>query len=81
MLAAERPSYLSLRAKGRPVGTANVVLRITPVDGGASVEISENPDGLTSPLKYNPVLQLTTKLRNAESLMRLEELALRRAEA
>jgi uncharacterized protein YndB with AHSA1/START domain len=77
VLAAERPAFLCLRAKGRPIGTAQVVLRMTPVDGGTSVEIVENPDGPFTPLKYNPLLQVATRIRNAESLMRLEELALR----
>ena len=43
--------------------------------------MTENPDGLSSLLTVNPLVQLLTFGRNAESLMRLEELALRRAEA
>ncbi len=54
-----------------------MILRLTPVDGGTSVEIVENPDGPYSVLALNPLLQVATKVRNAESLMRLEELALR----
>ena len=77
VLEAEAPEYLRLRAKGRPIGTATVVLRMTPVDGGTWVEIEENPDGPYSLLALNPLLQVATKVRNAESLMRLEELALR----
>ena len=53
--------------------------RLEPKDGGTLVRISENPDGVFSPLAVLPPLQLFTKGRNAESLMRLEELALRRA--
>jgi hypothetical protein len=77
VIEAVEPSYLHLRAKGRPIGTAKVILRMTPVDGGTSVEIEEDPDGILSPLRFNPLLQVATKVRNAESLMRLEELALR----
>ena len=77
VLEAVPPRYLKLRAKGRPLGTASVVLRLVPVDGGTSVEIVENPDGLFSILALHPLLQILTKLRNAESLLRLEELALR----
>jgi uncharacterized protein YndB with AHSA1/START domain len=77
VLEAEAPKYLRLRAKGRPIGTASVILRMTPVDGGTCVEIVENPDGPYSLLALNPLLQIATKVRNAESLMRLEELALR----
>jgi hypothetical protein len=43
------------------------------------VRITENPDGLTSWLAFNPLVQLLTISRNAESLMRIEELALHRA--
>jgi uncharacterized protein YndB with AHSA1/START domain len=78
VIEAEPPSRLRLRAKGRPLGTATVILRMTPVDGGTSVEIEEHPDGPYSLLALNPLLQLATKARNAESLMRLEELALAR---
>jgi uncharacterized protein YndB with AHSA1/START domain len=78
-LEAERPHRFRLRAKGRPVGTATVTLEMTPKDGGTLVTISENPDGVFAPLAVLPPLQLFTKARNAESLMRLEELALRRA--
>jgi uncharacterized protein YndB with AHSA1/START domain len=78
-LETERPHRFVLRAKGRPVGTATVALELEPKDGGTLVRISENPDGVFSPLAVLPPLQLFTKGRNAESLMRLEELALRRA--
>ena len=74
---AEPPHHLRLRAKGRPFGTATVDLRLEPRAGGTCVEIVEHPDGPYSILALNPLLQLLTKVRNAESLMRLEELALR----
>jgi uncharacterized protein YndB with AHSA1/START domain len=70
--------YLRLRAKARPVGTATVILKLHRVDGGTRVEMVEHPDGLYAPLALNPLLQVSTRLRNAESLARLEELALRR---
>jgi len=77
VIEAVEPRFLWLRAKGRPLGTAKVILRMTPLDGGTSVEIEEDPDGAYSLLRLNPLLQIATKVRNAESLMRLEELALR----
>ena len=40
--------------------------------------MSENPDGVYSLMALNPVVHIATKYRNGESLMRLEELALRR---
>ena len=78
VLEAERPGLLKLRAKGRPLGTASVTLRMTPEDGGTTVEMVERPDGPFVVLNANPLLHVLTKVRNAESLMRLEELALRR---
>lgn len=77
-LESARPTLLTLRAKGRPLGTARVTLKMTELDGGTLVRMTENPDGLTSVLAFNPLIQLLTIGRNAESLMRLEELALRR---
>jgi uncharacterized protein YndB with AHSA1/START domain len=77
-LAAERPGLIRVRAKARPLGTARVTLKMTELDGGTLVRMTENPDGLTSLLAVNPLIQLLTFGRNAESLMRLEELALRR---
>jgi uncharacterized protein YndB with AHSA1/START domain len=77
-LAAERPWLIRVRAKARPLGTARVTLKMTELDGGTLVRMTENPDGLTSLLGVNPLIQLLTFGRNAESLMRLEELALRR---
>ena len=41
--------------------------------------MTENTDGVFTPLDWNPFFRLLTKARNAESLMRLEELASRRA--
>ena len=76
-LEADPPRLLRLRAKGRPAGTATVTLELQPREGGTLVRMTENPDGVFSPLALNPVVHVTTKLRNAESLMRLEELALR----
>ena len=78
-LEARRPSLLRIRAKARPLGTAKVTLEMTPQDGGTRVRMTENPDGVTSWLSLNPLTQVLVKARNAESLMRLEELALRQA--
>ena len=77
-LEAEGPRLLCLRAKGRPLGTAKVRMEMIARGGGTIVRMTENPDGVTSLLAFNPLIQLFTIGRNAESLMRLEELALRR---
>jgi uncharacterized protein YndB with AHSA1/START domain len=79
-LECSPPRELVMRAKSRPFGTARVAMRMIPTDGGTLVRMEENPDGLTSLLTLNPAVQLLTGGRNAESLARLEELALKEAE-
>jgi hypothetical protein len=76
-LDAERPRLLRVRAKGRPFGTATITMELTPRSRGTVVRMTENLDGLFAPLGLNPLVHLATIARNAESLMRLEELALR----
>jgi hypothetical protein len=78
-LEAEPPRLLRMRAKGRPLGTAQITMEMIPRDGGTLVRMTETPDGPTAILSLNPLVHLLTKARNAESLMRLEELALERA--
>jgi uncharacterized protein YndB with AHSA1/START domain len=77
-LEADRPHRLRVRARARPLGTARVTMEMTPRHGGTIVRMTENPDGATAVLSLNPLIHLLTILRNTESLMRLEELALRR---
>ena len=77
-IEARPPELLRLRAKGRPLGTATVTLELLPRDGGTLVRITELLDGAGRVLSITPLVHLATKARNAESLMRLEELALRR---
>ena len=78
-LDARPPERLRMRAKARPLGMAQITLEMEPRDGGTVVRMTENADGPTAVLSLNPLVHLFTKARNAESLMRLEELALRRA--
>ena len=77
VLESRPPELLRLRAKGRPLGTATVTLELLPHRGGTVVRISESTDGIFAPVDWNPLFRLLTKGRNAESLMRLEELATR----
>ena len=78
-LEADAPRRLRLRAKARPLGTAQVTLELAPSEGGTYVRMTENPDGLSCVLGLNPVVHLLTMARNAESLRRLEQVARRRA--
>jgi carbon monoxide dehydrogenase subunit G len=82
VIRAERPEVFVLRAKGRPLGTARVTMLMTAhPEGGTIVKMTETLDGVFAPLNLNPLVHLTTVARNAESLMRLEELALLRSDA
>lgn len=76
-LEAQRPRRLKLKAKARPLGTAYVTLEMLPEDGGTRVKMTENPADAAAVLVVNPIVHLLTGARNAKSLMRLEELALR----
>jgi uncharacterized protein YndB with AHSA1/START domain len=78
-LEADAPRLLRMRAKGRPLGTAQITMQMTPAEGGTLVRMTESPDGPSAVLSLHPLLHVSTKARNSESLMRLEELALRRA--
>jgi uncharacterized protein YndB with AHSA1/START domain len=78
-LEARHPELLRMRTKGRPLGTATVTLEMVRSDAGTLVRMTENPDGPAWLLNFNPLVWLVTKARNAEALMRLEELAARRA--
>ena len=79
LLEARAPDFLRLRAKARPFGTARVTMQMTPKDGGTVVRDDRDTRRAHAVLSLNPLVHVLTKLRNAESLMRLEELALRRA--
>ena len=77
-LAADPPRRLVLRAKARPLGLAKVEIELEPAPGGTCVTLRENPTGVQKPLAYFPPLQLLAWLRNAESLARIERLAMAR---
>lgn len=77
-LAADPPRRLVMRANARPLALAKVEIELEPEPGGTCVTLRENPTGLQKPLAYFPPLQLLSWLRNAESLARIERLALAR---
>jgi len=71
--AFEPDHRLELEAHAWPAGTAGVVLAVEPVPGGVAVTIDEAPArGLLKTL-HNPALDLAVKLRNVETLRRLEQ--------
>ena len=75
-LSSDPPHRLELRANARPLGVADVVLELVPSDAGTVISITENPAGIQRVLALFPPVQLLTKARNAESLARIERLAL-----
>jgi uncharacterized protein YndB with AHSA1/START domain len=76
VLAVHPPDRLELRAKARPLGTARVSLRLERRGGGTLVTMVEDPGDPLTRLVFNPLTHLLVRGRNAESLRRLEELAL-----
>lgn len=69
---------LELEALAWPAGTARIVMRVEPVEGGTRVSIDEAPlRGLARRL-HNPGFDAIVKLRNVETLRRLEQHARRR---
>jgi uncharacterized protein YndB with AHSA1/START domain len=77
VLAVDPPSRLELKAKARPLGTAHVVLTLERRGGGTLVTMIENGGDPLTKLVFNPLTHLLVRGRNAESLRRLEELAVR----
>ncbi len=69
---------LELEAHAWPAGTARIELRAEPVAGGTRVSIDEHPLRGPAKLLHNPLADLAIKLRNVETLRRLERLARRR---
>ena len=79
-LDSRRPHLFEIRAKARPAGVARVRMEMHPRAGGTDVHMTEYPDGPFLPMIIDPMFHLLVHGRNAESLMRLEELAVLEAE-
>jgi len=69
---------IKLRGRVRPLGLADITFLITEVDGRTSVTVEETVSGGPAKRIPKPVLDAMLKLRNAETLRRLENLAARR---
>jgi hypothetical protein len=72
----EAARRLDLAIQSRPAGRVHVALAVTPTaSSGCFVSIDEKP--LDGPLKvvHNPLFDLVIKLRNVETLRRLERVA------
>jgi uncharacterized protein YndB with AHSA1/START domain len=75
VLAVDAPHRLQLKAKARPLGTARVTLTLERRGGGTLVTMVEDAGDPLTRLVFNPLTHLLVRGRNAESLRRLEELA------
>ena len=71
-------SRLQLEAHAWPAGTAFIEIIATPTEGGTTVSIEEHPLRGLAKLLHNPVLDRLIKVRNVETLRRLEQQARRR---
>jgi hypothetical protein len=65
------PHRAVLKAHGWLIGTARVVIEVTPSDGGALVELHEEPVSGPTLLLPGPVVDLMLWRRNTEALQRL----------
>jgi hypothetical protein len=71
-MAYEPDRRLELEARAWPAGTARIELRAEPVEGGTLVSIDEHPLRGPATLLHNPGIDLLVKIRNVETLRRLE---------
>ena len=77
--AYEPDRRLELEAKAWPAGSARIELRAEPVQDGTLVSIDEHPLRGVAALVHNPLLDLSIKVRNVETLRRLDRQARRHA--
>lgn len=77
VLEWDPPRRLKLRAKARPLGTAIVILEVTPANDGKASRVTMIEDAADPFTKFifNPLTHLLVRGRNVESLNRLERLA------
>jgi hypothetical protein len=75
--AYEPDRRLELEARAWPAGSARIELRAEPVEDGTLVSIDEHPLHGVAKLAHNPLTDLSIKIRNVETLRRLEQQARR----
>ena len=78
VLEVDAPHKLVLEARARPAGVAKVTFRLVPVDGGTDVSIEEYPVRGVAKVIDNPIQDGLIKVRNVETLRRLEKQVLER---
>jgi uncharacterized protein YndB with AHSA1/START domain len=75
VLECDPGRVLRLRARGWPIGEAEVALRLSASGAGTLVEIDERAVSGPGALVPEPIKALSIKVRNVESLRRLAFLA------
>jgi uncharacterized protein YndB with AHSA1/START domain len=79
VLESEPGRLLQLRARGWPMGEAQVTITLTPAGADTRVEIAEEAVSGPAAMVPKPAMDLMIKVRNVESLRRLAFVAERRA--
>ena len=78
-VSCDPPRRLVLEAHAWPVGSLHIEIRVEPSATGCTVTIEETPKkGLLKTID-NPLVELGIKLRNVETLRRLEKKTRERA--
>ena len=75
VLEVDPPRRLIMHARARPLGTAEVSMRLAERDGGTFVTMTETAGNRLSRLVLNRLTDPLIRLRNAESLRRLKRIA------
>ncbi|WP_148613472.1 SRPBCC family protein [Nocardioides rubriscoriae] len=81
VLLSRPPAHLRLRARGWPLGEAQVDVRIEAHDQGSEVSITEDAVSGPGRLLPKPARDLAIGLRNVETLQRLAFIAENRADS
>ncbi len=76
--AVEPGRRLALTARGRPLGTAEIVIELADDPVGCLVTMTETPSGGPARWLHNPAFEALLVRRNTEALARLAALAERR---
>jgi NAD(P)-dependent dehydrogenase (short-subunit alcohol dehydrogenase family) len=73
VVSVDPPWRIELKAKARPLGTADIEIELRERAGGTEVTLTETPgDRLSALVATNPVADTALRLRNAEALSRLK---------
>lgn len=75
----ERPRRLKLEAHAWPLGSLHIELRVEPAPSGCTVTLEEGPKKGLLKTVHNPLMDLAIKVRNVETLRRLEKKTRERA--